>query len=97
MRDVHAADGFGVTLEAPDGGPSALLARAELHFLEGPLAGLALRGFSLWRSASGVLVTAPRLSSSVAFLRPSPLASRALSDRALKTLFDAILAAHSKR
>jgi len=97
MRDVRPAEGFGVTLETPDGGPSALLARAELHFLEGPLTGLALRGFSLWRSASGVLVTVPRLSSSSEFLRASPLAPRTLSDNTLKTLFDAILAAYSKR
>lgn len=96
MRDVHPAAGFAVTLDGPEGGPSALVARAELHLLEGPLAGLALRGFSLWRAASGTLVTPPRLSSSVVFLRPSRLAPQTLSGPALQAVFDAILAAHSK-
>ena len=97
MRDVHQAEGFAGALDGAEGAPSALLSRAEIHLLDGPLAGLALRGFSVWRSASGVLVTVPRLSSSVAFLRPSRLAQPALSERTLKTLFDAILSAHSKR
>lgn len=97
MRDVHPAEGFAVTLDGPEGGPSALVARAEIHLLDGPLAGLALRGFSLWRASAGTLVTPPRLSSSVPFLRPSRLAPPALSEPALRNLFDAILAAHSKR
>ncbi len=97
MRDAHVARGFAVTLDSPAGGPAALLARAELHFLEGPLLGLALRGFSLWRTGSTPLVTVPRLSSSAPFLRPSRLAPAELSERTLSAVTDAILAAHSKR
>ncbi len=97
MRDVHAARGFAVTLDGTLGAPQSLLARAELHFLEGPLTGLALRGFSLWRAGATVLVTPPRLSSARPFLRPSRLAQPAVSGPALQALFDAILAAHSKR
>lgn len=96
MRDVHAGPGFAVTLEPSSGSPVTLIARAELHLLEGPLAGLALRGFSLWRRTSGILLTPPRLSSSLPFLRTSRLAPPGLGDKALKVAFDAILAAHSK-
>lgn len=97
MRDVHSAPGFGVTLEASSGTPETLVARAEIHLLEGPFRGLALRGFSLWRRGSGVLVTAPRLSSSLPFLRPSRLAPAGLGEQALRVAFDAILTAHSRR
>ena len=96
MRDVHAAAGFAVPLDPSRGQPAALLARAELHLLEGPLTGLALRGFSLWRAPSGVLVTPPRLSSSQPFLRTSRLAPPGLGDKALMVAFDAVLAAHSQ-
>ena len=67
------------------------------HFWNfGVLAGLALRGFSLWRAPSGVLVTPPRLSSSQPFLRTSRLAPPGLGDKALMVAFDAVLAAHSQ-
>lgn len=95
MRDAHRGDGFVVTLDAPDGGPASLLARAEVHFLEGPLVGLSLRGFSLWRRTSGVLVTVPRVSSEMEFLRRSRIADPTLAERTLTNLVDAILAAHS--
>lgn len=97
MREAHAARGFAVTLDAAPSGTSALIARAEVHFLEGPLAGLALRGFSLWRGTSEPFVTPPRLSSSVPFLRLSRLAAPALGAKSLEALRAAILAAHSKR
>jgi hypothetical protein len=96
MRDVHTAPGLAVTLDPSRGTPAALVARAELHLLEGPLTGLALRGFSLWRAPSGLLVTPPRLSSSQPFLRASRLAPPGLGDQALKAAFDAVLAAHSQ-
>ena len=35
------------------GNPPGLLADAELHFLDGPLAGLKLIGFSVWERKSG--------------------------------------------
>ena len=96
MRDVHTAPGIAVTLDLSRGTPAALVARAELHLLDGPLTGLALRGFSLWRAPSGVLVTPPRLSSSQPFLRTSRLAPPGLGDKALMVAFDAVLAAHSQ-
>jgi hypothetical protein len=41
-------------------GPERLVCEAELHFDEGPLAGMRLVGFSLWRSAEGdIYVTFP--------------------------------------
>lgn len=36
-----------------EGGPAGKLADAELHFLEGPLAGLKLVGFSIWEGREG--------------------------------------------
>lgn len=61
------------------GNPPGRLAEAELHFSEGPLAGLKLIGFSIWerRGANGRNVTFPARSYSVngerrsyALLRP---------------------------
>jgi hypothetical protein len=61
------------------GNPPGKLADAELHFTEGPLAGLKLIGFSIWerRSGSGRNVTFPARQYSVngerrsfALLRP---------------------------
>lgn len=41
-------------------GPERLVCEAEVHFGPGPLDGLKLTGFSLWRSAEGeVFVTLP--------------------------------------
>ena len=96
MRDVHSAPGFAVTLDEAHGSPATLVARAVLHVLDGPLTGLALHGFSLWKRPSGVLVTPPRLSSSQPFLRASRLAPVALGDKALRAVFDAVLSAHSQ-
>ncbi len=43
-----------------ENGPERLVTEAELHFEDGPLAGMRLVGFSLWRSAEGELyVTFP--------------------------------------
>lgn len=61
------------------GNPPAKLAEAELHFTEGPLAGLRLIGFAIWerRSGNGRSVTFPSRQYSVngerrafALLRP---------------------------
>jgi hypothetical protein len=97
VREAHVARGLAVTLDSPAGGPASLIARAELHFLEGPLAGLALRGFSVWRGTTAPFVTLPRLSSAMPFLRPSRLAAPGLADESLAGLRAAILTAHSKR
>jgi hypothetical protein len=41
-------------------GPERLLAEAEIHFEEGPLAGTRLLGFALWKSPEGeIYVTFP--------------------------------------
>ncbi len=52
-----------VTFEPPGAGsPERKLAQAELHFDDGPLAGLKLVGFAVWRTASepgGLYVTFP--------------------------------------
>ena len=49
-----------VQFVARDNGPERLVTEAELHFEEGPLAGMRLVGFSLWRSAEGeIYVTFP--------------------------------------
>src|SRR5437660_1692267 len=62
------------------GNPAGKLADAELHFTEGPLAGLKLIGFSVWerRGGAGRNVTFPARSYSVngerrsfALLRPN--------------------------
>ncbi len=43
-----------------EGAPERLVCEAEIHFDEGPLAGMRLVGFSLWRSPEGeVYVTFP--------------------------------------
>ena len=49
-----------VQFVARDNGPERLVTEAELHFEEGPLAGMRLVGFSLWRSPEGeIFVTFP--------------------------------------
>ena len=43
-----------------ENGPERLVTEAEIHFEDGPLGGMRLVGFSLWRSAEGELyVTFP--------------------------------------
>jgi hypothetical protein len=96
VRETYPGPGFVVTLDPSHGRPVTLLARAEIHLLEGPFAGLALRGFSLWRRPSGVLITPPRLSSAQPFLWTSRMAHPGVGDKALRAVFAAILAAHSK-
>lgn len=71
-------EGYALELDLAPRGPASLVARVALHFLTPPLAGLALRGFCLWRASSGLLVTPPRLQGDVAFLVPSHLASPGL-------------------
>lgn len=72
--------------------PAGKLADAELHFTEGPLAGLKLIGFAVWerRGGSGLNVTFPARQYAVngerrsfALLRPiaDPVASNDLRDR----------------
>ena len=68
------------------GTPRGMLAEAELHFEDGPLAGLKLIGFSIWerRDGSGRNVTLPSRQYSIngerrsfALLRPASTDGRA--------------------
>ncbi len=92
------ADGYAIELDLAPRGPHALVARATLHFLTAPLAGLALRGFCLWRTSTGagLLVTPPRLQSDVTFLAASHLAAPDASRRALEALEQSILDAYQR-
>ena len=80
MQTNHSSDTITVKITPNDkGNPPGKLADAELHFGDGPLAGLKLIGFSIWerRSGNGRNVTFPARSYAVngecrsfAFLRP---------------------------
>jgi hypothetical protein len=80
MQTTIQADAIAVKITANDkGNPPGKLADAELHFADGPLAGLKLIGFAIWerRSAGGRNVTFPARAYSVngerrsfALLRP---------------------------
>ena len=49
-----------VHLTPRENGPERLVTEAEIHFEDGPLAGMRLVGFSIWRSTDGELyVTFP--------------------------------------
>ena len=64
------------------GNPPGKLADAELHFTDGPLAGLKLLGFAIWesRSAGGRNVTFPARQYSVNGERRSFLLLRPIAD-----------------
>jgi hypothetical protein len=96
MQTTHQADIVTVTITANDRGtPPGKLADAELHFTDGPLAGLKLIGFSIWerRGAGGRNVTFPARQYTVngerrsfALLRPiaDTTAQHAVRDRILE-------------
>ena len=81
MQTTIQADTVTVKITANDkGSPAGKLADAELHFADGPLAGLKLIGFAIWerRGGSGRNVTFPARQYSVngerrtfALLRPT--------------------------
>jgi hypothetical protein len=84
------------------GNPPGKLADAELHFSDGPLAGLRLTGFAIWerRTGGGRNVTFPARSYSVngerrsfTLLRPKADNAEALAGH--DRLRDAILAAYA--
>ena len=80
MQTNHSSDTITVKITPNDkGNPPGKLADAELHFGDGPLAGLKLIGFSIWerRTGNGRNVTFPARQYSVngerrsfALLRP---------------------------
>ena len=96
MQTTIHADTVTVKITANDTGtPAGKLADAELHFTDGPLAGLKLIGFAIWerRGASGRNVTFPARQYSVngerrsfALLRPigDATAQSAVRDRILE-------------
>ena len=96
MKTTVQADSVTVKITANDkGNPAGKLADAELHFADGPLAGLKLIGFAIWerRGAGGRNVTFPARQYSVngerrsfALLRPivDTTAQQAVRDRILE-------------
>ena len=96
MQTTIQADTVTVKITANDqGNPPGKLADAELHFADGPLAGLKLIGFAIWerRGAGGRNVTFPARQYSVngerrsfALLRPivDTTAQQAVRDRILE-------------
>ena len=96
MKTTIQADSVTVKITANDkGNPAGKLADAELHFADGPLAGLKLIGFAIWerRAAGGRNVTFPARQYSVngerrsfALLRPvvDATAQQAVRDRILE-------------
>lgn len=81
------------------GNPPGKLAEAELHFSDGPLAGLKLIGFSVWerKSGSGRNVTFPARSYSVQGERRSFALLRPMVDSTGQTrLRDLILEAYEE-
>jgi hypothetical protein len=96
MQTTIQTDTVTVKITANDtSSPAGKLADAELHFADGPLAGLKLIGFAIWerRGASGRNVTFPARQYSVngerrsfALLRPvaDATAPHAVRDRILE-------------
>ena len=81
------------------GTPAGKLADAELHFTEGPLAGLKLLGFAVWerRTGSGRNVTFPARNYSVNGATRSFVLLRSLADdETVDKLRDQILQAYDE-
>lgn len=81
------------------GSPVGKLADAEIHFDEGPLAGLKLLGFAVWerRNGSGRNVTFPSRQYSVNGERRSYALLRPLTDtKAQDPVRDAVLSAYAR-
>ncbi len=93
------ANGITVRIISNDkGSPVGKLADAELHFTEGPLAGLKLIGFSIWerRNGAGRNVTFPARQYSVNGERRSFALLRPLTDTAAQDrIRDLVLEAYA--
>ena len=100
MQTTIQADTIAVKITANDkGNPAGKLADAELHFADGPLAGLKLIGFAIWerRSGAGRNVTFPARQYSVNGERRSFALLRPVTDvSAQESVRDAILAAYAE-
>ena len=100
MQTTIQADTVIVKITANDkSNPPGKLADAELHFSDGPLAGLKLIGFAIWerRSAGGRNVTFPARQYSVNGERRSFALLRPILDTtAQEAVRDRILAAYAE-
>ncbi len=100
MKTTIQADSITVKINANDkGNPAGKLADAELHFADGPLAGLKLIGFAIWerRGAGGRNVTFPARQYSVNGERRSFALLRPIVDAtAQQTVRDRILEAYAE-
>jgi len=100
--DAHISRGTTMTVKIVSnekGNPPGKLADAELHFAEGPLAGLRLIGFSVWerRSGGGHNVTFPARQYSVNGERRSFSLLRPIADStAQNQIRDLILEAYAE-
>lgn len=95
----QAADAYVRIIPNERSSPVGKLADAELHFTEGPLAGLKLLGFAVWerRSGSGRNVTFPSRQYSVNGERRSYALLRPLTDvKAQDHVRDVILSEYAR-
>ena len=90
---VLARGDLAVTFATRERGPAQLLARPEVHFLDGSLAGLCLRGFSVWSGGSEPHLTLPRSASGYRFLTRSHLVAPSTSQEAERSVREFILEA----
>jgi len=79
---VLARSDLAVTFAPCGRGPAQLVARPEIHFLDGTFAGLCLRGFSVWSGGSEPHLTLPRSTSGYQFLTRSTLVAPSTSEEA---------------
>jgi hypothetical protein len=100
MQTTTQANTLTVKIVANDkGNPAGKLADAELHFTDGPLAGLKLIGFAIWerRSGGGRNVTFPARQYNVNGERRSFALLRPLADAAAQdAVRDRILEAYDQ-
>jgi hypothetical protein len=100
MQTTTQANTLTVKIVANDNGnPAGKLADAELHFTDGPLAGLKLIGFAIWerRSGGGRNVTFPARQYNVNGERRSFALLRLLADAAAQdAVRDRILEAYAE-
>ncbi len=90
---VVASGDLAITFAPRERGPARLLARPEVHFLDGSLAGLCLRGFSVWSGGSDPHLSFPRSSFGYQFLTRSRLVAPGTSQEAERRVRELILEA----
>jgi hypothetical protein len=89
---VIASGNLAITFAPREHGPARLLARPELHFLlrDGSLAGLCLRGFSVWSGGSEPHLTFPRSASVTRSQLVSPGRSQEAERRVREFILEAL-------